>query len=55
MYDARKHACFNLGRVMRRVYDYYDQRLLPFGLTSPQYFVFNVLWIGDGKKIRERR
>ena len=35
MYDARKHICFNLGRVMRRVYDYYERRLSPFGLTPP--------------------
>ena len=53
MYDARKHICFNLGRVMRRVYDYYEQRLSPFGLTSPQYFVFNALWMGDGISIGE--
>jgi len=53
MYDARKHICFNLGRVMRRVYDHYDQRLLPFGLTSPQYFVFNALWMGDGVTVGE--
>lgn len=43
MYDARKHICFNLGRVMRRVYDYYEQRLSPFGITPPQYFAFNAL------------
>ena len=53
MYDVRKHICFNLGLVMRRVYDYYDQRLSPFGLTSPQYFVFNALWMGDGISIGE--
>jgi len=53
MYDARKHICFNLGRVMRRVYDYYEQRLSPFGLTSPQYFVFNALWMGDGISVGE--
>jgi len=48
MYDAREHICFNLGRVMRRVYDFYEQRLSPFGLTTPQYFLFNALWMGDG-------
>lgn len=48
MYDARRHICFNLGRVMRRVYDYYEQRLSAYGLTPPQYFVFNALWMGDG-------
>lgn len=53
MYDARKHICFNLGRVMRRVYDHYERRLEPFGLTVPQYFVFNALWMGDGISIGE--
>ena len=53
MYDARKHICFNLGRVMRRVYDYYEQRLSLFGLTVPQYFVFNALWMGEGISIGE--
>lgn len=53
MYDARRHICFNLGRVMRRVYDYYEKRLAPFGLTVPQYFVFNALWMGDGINIGE--
>lgn len=53
MYDARKHICFNLGRVMRRVYDHYEQQLAPFGLTSPQYFVFNALWMGDGISVGE--
>ncbi len=53
MYDATKHICFNLGRVMRRVYEYYDKRLSPFGLTPPQYFVFNALWMGDGITIGE--
>ena len=53
MYDARKHICFNLGRVMRRVYDYYEQRLLPFNLTTSQYFVFNALCMGDGVSIGE--
>ncbi|MBM4446931.1 MAG: MarR family transcriptional regulator [Chloroflexi bacterium] len=53
MYDARKHICFNLGRVMRRVYDYYEKRLSPFGLTPPQYFVFNALWMDDNITIGE--
>jgi len=48
MYDATKHICFNLGRVMRRVYDHYDKRLSPFDLTVSQYFVFNALWMSDG-------
>lgn len=53
MYDARKHICFNLGRVMRRVYDHYEKRLSPFGLTPPQYFAFNALWMGDNITIGE--
>ena len=53
MYDARRHICFNLGRVMRRVYNYYEQRLTPFGLTPPQYFVFNALCMGDGVSFGE--
>jgi len=53
MYDARKHICFNVGRVMRRVYDHYEKRLSPFNLTPPQYFVFNALWMGDGISIGE--
>ena len=53
MYDARKHICFNLGRVMRRVYDHYEQRLSSFGLTTSQYFVFNALWMGDGISLGE--
>ena len=53
MYDARKHICFNLGRVMRRVYDYYEQRLSPFSLTPPQYFVLNALWMDDGISVGE--
>lgn len=53
MYDARKHICFNVGCVMRRVYEYYEQRLSPFGLTPPQYFVFNALWMGDGISVGE--
>ncbi len=48
MYDARAHICFNLGRVMRRVSDYYEQRLSPFNLTPPQFFVAAALWMGDG-------
>ncbi|HIE17815.1 MAG TPA: MarR family transcriptional regulator [Dehalococcoidia bacterium] len=53
MYDARRHICFNLGRVMRRVYDYYEKRLAPFDLTPPQFFVFNALWMRDGITISE--
>ena len=53
MYDASKHICFNLGRVMRRVYDYYDQRLSTFDLTPSQFFVFSALCMGDGITVGE--
>lgn len=53
MYDARRHICFNLSRVMRHVHDYYEKRLSPFGLTPPQYFVFNALWMDDGISMSE--
>jgi DNA-binding MarR family transcriptional regulator len=38
---------------MRLVYDHYERRLSSFGLTSPQFFVFNALWMGDGISIGE--
>jgi len=38
---------------MCRVYDHYEQRLSSFGLTPPQYFVFNALWMGDGISVGE--
>ncbi len=53
MYDAREHICFNLGRTMRRINEYYEHRLSPFGMTASQYFVFNALWMGDGVSIGE--
>lgn len=53
MYDASRHICFNLGRVMRRVYDHYEQRLSAFDLTPAQSFVFNALCMGDGINIGE--
>lgn len=53
MYDAEKHICFNLGRVSRRVHQYYESRLSPFGLTPPQYFVLRALWRGDGITLGE--
>ena len=53
MYDARRHICFNLGRVMRRVYDYYDQKLSEFELTPSQFFVFSALCMGDGITVGE--
>ena len=51
--DLDEHICFNVGRVMRRVYEHYDSRLSPFNLTTPQYMVFNALWMGDGITIGE--
>jgi DNA-binding MarR family transcriptional regulator len=51
--DLSEHICFNVGRVMRRVYEHYDSRLSPFNLTTPQYMVFNALWPGDGITIGE--
>lgn len=48
MYDARSHICFNLGRVIRRINRFYEERLAPFGLTPSQYLIFNVLWMEDG-------
>jgi len=47
------YICFNAGRMMRRVYEYYDTRLSPFNLTTAQYMVFNALWVGDGITIGE--
>lgn len=52
-YDARQHICFNVGRVMRKVYEHYESRLSPFGLTTPQFMVFGALWSGDGITIGE--
>lgn len=52
-YDVRKYICFNVGRVMRRVYEHYESRLSPFGLTTPQFMVFNALWAEDGITIGE--
>jgi len=51
--DLGEYICFNIGRVMRRVYEYYDSRLSSFNLTTPQYMVFNALWMGDGITIGE--
>jgi MarR family transcriptional regulator, organic hydroperoxide resistance regulator len=48
MYDARAHICFNLGRVVRKINAYYEERLAPFGLTPSQYLIFNILWAQDG-------
>ncbi len=51
--ELEGYICFNIGRVMRRVYEHYDSRLSPFNLTTPQYMVFNALWVGDGITIGE--
>jgi MarR family transcriptional regulator, organic hydroperoxide resistance regulator len=51
--DLDEYICFNVGRVMRRVYEHYDSRLSSFNLTTPQYMVFNALWMGDGITIGE--
>jgi DNA-binding MarR family transcriptional regulator len=48
-----EHICFNLGRVRRRLNDYYERKLSAFGLTVPQFFVFNALWKRDGIEIGE--
>ncbi|MHB8085492.1 MAG: MarR family winged helix-turn-helix transcriptional regulator [Dehalococcoidia bacterium] len=48
-----QHICFNIGRVMRKVYEHYEDRLAPFNLTTPQYLIFSALWAGDGITIGE--
>jgi MarR family transcriptional regulator, organic hydroperoxide resistance regulator len=53
MLDQGNHICFNLGRVMRRVYEHYESRLSPYNLTAPQYMVFMALWIENGITIGE--
>ncbi|MEW6034463.1 MAG: MarR family transcriptional regulator [Chloroflexota bacterium] len=47
-FDATKHICFNLGKVVRRVYNLYHQPLAKYGLTPSQLFVFSALWMEDG-------
>lgn len=47
-YAASRHLYFNLGRVVRRVYNLYHQPLAVFGITPSQFFVFNALWVEDG-------
>lgn len=47
-HDASRHLYFNLGRVVRRVYNLYHQPLAVFGITPSQFFVFNALWVEDG-------
>ena len=53
MRDSREYICFNIGRVMRRVYEHYETRLAPFNLTTPQYMIFHALWMEDGITIGE--
>lgn len=47
-YDATRHLCFNLGKVVRRVHNLYHQPLAAYGLTPSQLFVFSALWMADG-------
>lgn len=53
MYTPDKHICFRLGKVMRRVYNYYQQKLAPFDLTPTQFFVFNALWAENGIRLSD--
>jgi DNA-binding MarR family transcriptional regulator len=53
MHDCRDYICFNIGLVMRRVYEHYEARLAPFNLTTPQYMIFHALWMEDGITIGE--
>ena len=53
MIDQSSHICFNIGRVMRRVYEHYESRLAPYNLTAPQYMVFMALYANNGITIGE--
>ena len=53
MSDPSRQLCFKLGRVVRRVQQYYEQRLHSFGLTTSQFFVLGALWSKDGVSIGE--
>ncbi|MCK4513255.1 MarR family transcriptional regulator [bacterium] len=53
MSNPSAQLCFKLGRVVRRVQQYYEQRLHPFGLTPSQFFVLDALWSKDGVSIGE--
>jgi len=53
MIEQSSHICFNIGRVMRRVYEHYESRLSPYNLTAPQYMVLMALWINNGITIGE--
>ncbi|MBS4030941.1 MAG: MarR family transcriptional regulator [Clostridiales bacterium] len=48
-----KYICFKLSKVMRKVQKYYENRLVAFGITPVQFYVFNVLWEKDGLKFKE--
>jgi len=51
--DPSTQLCFKMGRELRRIQQYYEKRLAPFGLTPAQFFVLDVLWAGDGISIGE--
>jgi len=51
--DPSTQLCFKLGKLVRRVQQYYDRRLAPYGLTPSQFFVLDVLWTGDGLTVTE--
>ena len=53
MSDPSKQLCFKLGRVVRKVQQYYEARLSPFGITVSQFFVLDALWSSDGITIGE--
>ncbi len=53
MSDGIAHICFNLGKVLRRIQAYYQQRLAPFELTAPQFFVLVALCNEDGVSFSE--
>jgi len=53
MIDQSSHIWFNIGRVMRRVYEHYEARLAPYNLTAPQYMVFMALYANNGITIGE--
>ncbi|MBE9506255.1 MAG: MarR family transcriptional regulator [Chloroflexi bacterium] len=53
MSDPSTQLCFKLGRVVRRVQQYYEQRLHPFDLTPSQFFVLDALWSKDSVSIGE--
>ncbi|NMB32840.1 MAG: MarR family transcriptional regulator, partial [Clostridium sp.] len=50
---ASNSVCFKLGKVYRNVQRYYENNLLPFGLTPVQFFVINILYNKDGMKFKD--